>query len=258
MISNGHRYRPESRLILGTRIDATSYLHATESILDLARNKRGGYVCVANVHMVMEGYDSTAFQEVVNRAALVTPDGMPLVWMIRALGIPEQKRVYGPNLMLEVCAAAARAGVSVGLLGATSRVLNLLEKYLERRVAQLEIVYSCAPPFGPLSAAANSRIIEDVNRSGAEILFVGLGCPKQESWMAENSSASSAVMLGVGAAFDFHAQTLKQAPRAMQDLGLEWLFRLAAEPRRLWRRYLFHNPRFVALALNQLREERFL
>jgi N-acetylglucosaminyldiphosphoundecaprenol N-acetyl-beta-D-mannosaminyltransferase len=154
--------------------------------------------------------------------------------------------------MMKVIDAAARQGVPVGLYGSTPQALGLLIESLRDKCPGLTVAYSFSPPFGPLSPDEDRQVVEDLNRSGARILFVGLGCPKQERWMAEHRDRIDAVMLGVGAAFDFHAGRISQAPRWIQTLGLEWLFRLAVEPRRLWRRYLYHNPRFVILAIADL------
>jgi N-acetylglucosaminyldiphosphoundecaprenol N-acetyl-beta-D-mannosaminyltransferase len=243
--------------ILGTRVDPTSFSHATQAVLQMVERAGQGYVCAANVHMIMEGYDSPDFQAMVNGADLVTPDGMPLVWMLKAHGFSDQRRVYGPELMLRVCEAAANAGLPIGLLGSTDEVLDKLKRNLQLRFGELEIAYMCSPPFRTLSPKEVDSIADDIYESGVKILFVGLGCPKQEIWMAKNKGKIPAVMLGVGAAFDFHAGTLPKAPRAFQQLGLEWLFRLAVEPRRLWRRYLFNNPKFVALAANELIRSQF-
>ncbi len=202
--------------------------------------------------MVMEAYDDRAYRDLVNAADLVTPDGMPLVWMLRALGVCGQGRVYGPDLMIHVCQAASEQGVPVGFYGGHPETLPLLTTNLRARFPALHVAYAYSPPFRPLTEEEDAGVVEAINRSGARILFVGLGCPKQELWMAAHLGRIRAVMLGVGAAFDFHAGRVRQAPRWMQYAGLEWLFRLAMEPRRLWRRYARHNPRFVALALAQL------
>lgn len=207
---------------------------------------------MANVHMAMEAYDSREFRRIVNSADLVTPDGMPLVWMLRKLGVSDQQRVYGPALMDRVCEVASRQGVPVGLYGGQRETLESLVKSMRSRFPKLRIAYAYSPPFRPLSDEEDERVVQEINNSGARILFVGLGCPKQERWMAEHKGRVQAVMLGVGAAFDFHAGKVPQAPGWMQRMGLEWLFRLATEPRRLWRRYAKHNPRFVVLALMQL------
>jgi N-acetylglucosaminyldiphosphoundecaprenol N-acetyl-beta-D-mannosaminyltransferase len=238
--------------ILGIPIASTSYETAVADILRWARQAESRIVCAANVHMLMEAFDSSEFAKVVKSADLVTPDGMPLVWMMRLRGVRRQERVYGPTLMMKVIDAAARQGVPVGLYGSTPQALGLLIESLRDKCPGLTVAYSFSPPFGPLSPDEDRQVVEDLNRSGARILFVGLGCPKQERWMAEHRDRIDAVMIGVGAAFDFHAGRISQAPRWIQTLGLEWLFRLAVEPRRLWRRYLYHNPRFVILAIADL------
>lgn len=236
--------------MLGTRVDATSYEQATRRILEWAR-EGGRYVCAANVHVVMEAHDDPSFQAAVNGASLVTPDGMPLVWALRLLGVPRQARVYGPTLMLRVCAAAAEQGVPVGFYGGRPEHLAPLVDRLGRRFSRLRIAYAEAPPFRPLSPEEDGAASRAISNSGARVLFVGLGCPAQERWMAAHQSLP-AVLLGVGAAFDFHSGRLRQAPPLLQRAGLEWAFRLATEPRRLWRRYLFHNPRYLALLARQL------
>jgi N-acetylglucosaminyldiphosphoundecaprenol N-acetyl-beta-D-mannosaminyltransferase len=188
----------------------------------------------------------------VNDADLTVPDGMPLVWMMRLKGFPYQERVYGPTLMLHVLEAAAQENLPVGFYGGSPDVLNMLIKRVQARYAGLQVAFSCSPPFREMSQEEDLAVIEQINRSGVRILFVGLGCPKQEIWMAEHRSKVEAVMIGVGAAFDFHAGVKAQAPASLQSLGLEWLFRLFTEPRRLWKRYLYHNPRFVLLAVADL------
>jgi N-acetylglucosaminyldiphosphoundecaprenol N-acetyl-beta-D-mannosaminyltransferase len=238
--------------ILGMRVDPTSYEEATEKVLAWAAAGESRYVCVANVHMVMEAHDDPSFRALVNAADLVTPDGMPLVWMLRKLGYPHQERVCGPELTSRVCAEAARRGVPVGFYGGHPEALEALVRNFSARFPGLRVVYAYSPPFRPLTPEEDEMVTEEINASGARILFVGLGCPKQEWWMAEHKGRVRAVMLGVGAAFDFHAGRVRQAPVWMQRAGLEWLFRLVQEPRRLWRRYLKHNPRFLLLAFLQL------
>jgi N-acetylglucosaminyldiphosphoundecaprenol N-acetyl-beta-D-mannosaminyltransferase len=241
--------------ILGVRVDATSYADASARILRWAARGESRYVCCANVHVIMEAQDSPRFAEVLRDAALVTPDGMPLVWFARALGQP-QARVYGPDLMLHVCEAAEGHGVAIGLLGADEETLDVLTRQLCARFPGLRIAYRHAPPFRPLTPEEDARIVDDCAQAEVRLLFVGLGCPKQELWMAEHVGRIDAVMLGVGAAFAFHAGKVAQAPAWMQARGLEWLYRLSREPRRLAGRYLRHNPRFVARALPVLLRER--
>jgi len=242
--------------ILGVRVDATSYADATRRVLEWASGAESRYVCVATVHTVMEAWDDPSFRGVVNDADLVTPDGMPLVWMLRRLGHPTQERVYGPELTLRVCEAAAREGIPVGFYGGHPQALEALVRNFRRRFPALPVVYAWSPPFRPLAPEQDAQVVREIKDSGARVLFVGLGCPKQERWMADHRGKVPAVMLGVGAAFDFHSGRVRQAPRWMQERGLEWVFRLLMEPRRLWRRYLKHNPRFVVLALAQLAKER--
>jgi N-acetylglucosaminyldiphosphoundecaprenol N-acetyl-beta-D-mannosaminyltransferase len=200
----------------------------------------------------MEAYDSPDFRSVLNHADLVTPDGVPLVWLMRLKGQRAQQRVYGPTLMLRVLEAAAQNGVPVGFYGGTPDVLGSLVKRMQERFDGLNAAFAVSPPFAEMSNQEDADLVEQINRSGIRILFVGLGCPKQEIWMARHRGKVNAVMLGVGAAFDFHAGVKPQAPPWMQGIGLEWLFRLSTEPRRLWKRYLYHNPRFVALAIADL------
>ena len=232
------------------RVDASTYARAVQAILEMAESG-GGTTCVATVHMVMEAHDDPAFQRIVNAADLVTSDGMPLVWTLRARGLREAERVYGPDLMPAVCAAAAARGVPIGLYGGSPDVIAQLPQRLAERFPGLRIAFASSPPYRALTPEEDARVVEAIRDSGARVLFVGLGCPKQERWMAAHREQLECAMVGVGAAFDFLAGAKRQAPRFMQRAGLEWLFRLASEPRRLWRRYAIHNPRFVWLALRE-------
>jgi N-acetylglucosaminyldiphosphoundecaprenol N-acetyl-beta-D-mannosaminyltransferase len=242
----------QHRYILGTRVDATSYADATARILEWARAGESRYVCVCGVHGVMEGHDVEEFQKISNAADLVTPDGMPLVWVLRRLGLKDQSRVYGPDLTLSVLQGAEQAGIAVGLYGGTGEVLDALQRIYRRRFPRLQIAYTYSPPFRALTREEDDEIVQAINASGTRILLVGLGCPKQERWVSAHRNRVRAVMLAVGAAFDFHAGRVRQAPRWMQRVGLEWLFRLLMDPRRLWRRYFKNNPRFLWLIAWQL------
>ena len=243
---------PASRYVLGMRVDATSYEDASRRVARWAREGRSAYVCVATVHMVMEAFDSSAFQRVVNGADLVTPDGRPLVWALRSLGVRDATQVRGTDLTTHVVERAAREGIPIGLYGGTPDLLETFVRILERRYPGVRVVCRIAPPFRPLTPEEDEAVTEEILSSGARILFVGIGCPKQERWMEAHKERIPAVMLGVGAAFDFHTGRVRQAPGWMQVAGLEWLFRLLMDPRRLWKRYARHNPRFVALFLLQL------
>lgn len=234
------------------RVHATSYADVVQRIACWVRAYESKYVCEAPIHMVMESYDSAEYRDVINGADLVTPGGMPIVWMMRLLGVRGQPRVYGPTMTLKVCQYAAQNGLKVGFYGGTEKSLLALVLELKRRYPGLDVAYSYAPPFRKLSAEEDERVRKAIDISGAQLLFVGLGCPKQERWMAEHRPGVRAVMLGVGAAFDFISGEKRQAPLWMQSMGMEWFFRLCSEPRRLWFRYLWHNPRFAALATMQL------
>jgi N-acetylglucosaminyldiphosphoundecaprenol N-acetyl-beta-D-mannosaminyltransferase len=244
------------RRVLGMRVDATSYADATARVIRWAEAREARYVCVATVNNVMEAYDDPSFMRVMNDADLVTPDGMPLVWALRLLGVTNPTRVYGPELTPHVLAAAERSRIPVGFYGGSPDVLRVFRDRVAERYPSLEVAYAWSPPFRELTPEERRETVDSINASGARIVFVGIGCPKQERWMAEHRASVGAVTLGVGAAFDFIAGRKRQAPAFLQRLGLEWLFRLATEPRRLWRRYLRHNPRFVALFGAQLLRSR--
>ncbi|MEQ1887046.1 MAG: WecB/TagA/CpsF family glycosyltransferase [Bryobacteraceae bacterium] len=240
-----------SAFVLGTRVDVLDYDRASRRIMNWARQQQARFICAANVHVVMEGHDARAYQEMVNGADMVTSDGMPLVWMLRAQGF-DASRVYGPDLMrilLEVC---EREKMPVGLYGGSPAVLDRLLASIQREHPNLPVAYACSPPFRELSQVEDAQIITDIQESGARMLFVGLGCPRQERWITRHLSTIHVPMLGVGAAFDFIAGTKRTAPALLQRMGLEWLFRLMSEPGRLWRRYVVHNPRFLVLAGLQL------
>ena len=241
----GRRLVANARHVLGMRVDDPGFAGAVEAIVGRAQSHPRGYVCVANVHMTMTAFDDAGFQAVVNDADLVTPDGMPLVWALRLLGRRQAERVRGPDLMPAVLAEAARLDLPVGFYGATPDTLERVAALFRQRHPQLRLDYSYAPPFRPLDAVEDAAVTADIVASGVRILFVGLGCPKQERWMAAHRGRLPAVLIGVGAAFDMHAGNVSQAPLFMQRAGLEWLHRLASEPRRLWRRYLVYNSRFV-------------
>lgn len=243
---------PTHRHIIGMRVDVTSYDDVVWRVAAWAKSGESRSVCIANTHSAVESGDSEAFRHAVNTADLVTPDGMPLVWSLRRMGAPGASRVYGPDLMLHVCAAAEREGIPVGLYGGRPERMGALIAELEHRFPKLPIVYQHSPPFRPLTEKEKGEVIDGVSASGARILFVGLGCPKQEIWMADHRGKIPAVMLGVGAAFDFHAGHVLQAPAFVQAAGLEWAFRLAMEPRRLWRRYTRVVPTFSWRLARQL------
>jgi N-acetylglucosaminyldiphosphoundecaprenol N-acetyl-beta-D-mannosaminyltransferase len=218
----------------------------------IAANARA-YVTAAAVNLIMAAREDPEVLAAVLGATLAVPDGQPLVWALRALGHGRATRVYGPDLMLHFCARAAAAGTRMYLYGGrTEEALELLERRLRERFPGLQVVGGFSPPYRRLTDEEERRVIADIDASRAAIVWVGIGQPKQELWMAHMRPRLSApVLVGVGAAFDFHAGLVPQAPPWMQRGGLEWVYRLAREPRRLWRRYARYNPRFVAAFLGQ-------
>jgi N-acetylglucosaminyldiphosphoundecaprenol N-acetyl-beta-D-mannosaminyltransferase len=238
--------------ILGTRIDPTNLRRAVQTVTHWAVSGSSKYVCFATVSQVMEGLDTDCLQAIMNDADLVVSDGMPIVWGLRLLGYKEASRVYGPDFTPILLAQAAVHGLPVGFYGGEQEVLDRFVRRMSKRFERLNIVYSYSPPFRKLTREEDECVVREIKRSGARLLFVGIGNPKQELWMAAHKDRIQAVMLGVGAAFDFLAGTKLQAPRWMMRLGMEWLFRLVTEPRRLGRRYLKHNPRFIVLFAAQL------
>ncbi len=245
-------HRPASRFVLGMRVDATSYEDLSQRAVKWAREGKSSYVCVANVHMTMEAFDSAEFGQVVNGADMVTPDGAPLVWALKGMGVRDASQVRGADLVMHVVEKAAREGVPVGLYGGTTDSLEAFVRLMKARFPAVRVVCQIAPPFRPLTPEEDEAVTREIVASGAGVLFVGIGCPKQEKWMAAHKGRIPAVMLGVGAAFDFHTGQVRPAPRWMQAMGMEWVFRLLMEPRRLWKRYAKHNPRFVGLFFLQL------
>jgi N-acetylglucosaminyldiphosphoundecaprenol N-acetyl-beta-D-mannosaminyltransferase len=241
-----------SRHVLGMRVDATCYQDASRRVVQWARAGRSAYVCVGTVHMIMETFDSAAFRQMVNGADLVTPDGRPLVWALRSLGVKGAAQVRGTDLTAHVAELAARERVPIGLYGGTPELLDAFVRVLKSRYPEVRVACRIAPPFRPLTPEEDVAVTQEIIASGARILFIGIGCPKQERWMVAHKGRIPAVMLGVGAAFDFHTGRVPQAPRWMQIAGMEWVFRLLMDPRRLWKRYAKHNPRFVGLFLMQL------
>lgn len=238
--------------ILKMRVDVTSYDVASRHILELSLLGIGGYVCVSNVHMCMEVFDDPDFCRIVNNADLVVPDGRPLVWAQKLMGWKRASQVRGSDLLLKICDEATTRGVPIGLYGGTEKSLSVFVNFLKMNFKKLNVNSAISPPFRDLTEEEEKNYIDAINRSGIGILFVGIGCPKQEKWMAAHKSALNCVMIGVGAAFDFFSGEKKHAPLWMQRSGFEWLFRLVSDPKRLWKRYLIHNPRFIYHLMRQL------
>jgi N-acetylglucosaminyldiphosphoundecaprenol N-acetyl-beta-D-mannosaminyltransferase len=232
--------------VLGVHVSAINPTMAVAEIERWIDAREQHYVCVTGVHGVMESQRDPALREIHNRSGLTTPDGMPMVWAGRRAGATWMQRVYGPDLMLDVLARAAERGWSSYFYGGKEGVPELLAERLTARLPGLRIVGSYSPPFRALTPGEDDAIVEQINSVTPDLVWVGLSTPKQERWMAAHVGRLRApVLLGVGAAFDIHAGTLRQAPPWMQRSGLEWAYRLYREPRRLWRRYFSNNPRFV-------------
>lgn len=225
---------------------------AIAAIDSLVRKGVGGVVCFSTVHMVMESHDDPAFGNKVNAANLIVPDGMPLVWMQRWQGRREAQRIRANDLMIALCEYAADSDMTVGFYGGKQEVIDSIKARAGRELPDLKIVYAYSPPFRPLTDDEDAAVVDEINAAAPDILFMGLGCPKQENWMSAHRDRLKTVMLGVGASFDFYAGNIRECPDWIGSLGLEWLFRLTQEPKRLWRRYLILNPRFMILALMQL------
>lgn len=237
--------------VLGARIDALSWQQTVEQLLAWARERQSRYVAICNVHVVVTASRDAEYGKVINGADMATPDGAPVAWLLRRLGHKRQARINGPDLMRILCERAAIEGMGVYCYGSTPETLDLLRGRLEAEFPRLRVVTE-SPPFRTLTALEDASTVSRIDACGAGLVFVGLGCPKQERWMAEHRGRVNAVMIGVGAAFDYHAGTVKRAPLWMQNAGLEWLYRLGSEPRRLWRRYLVTNTLFMLGAARQL------
>jgi N-acetylglucosaminyldiphosphoundecaprenol N-acetyl-beta-D-mannosaminyltransferase len=238
---------PAEAPLLGVPLAVTTYDKALDWMDATVAAERKGYICVAAVHTVMACQEDPELRAAVNGASFTVPDGQPLVWAMNLLGHRLPDRVYGPELMERACERAAASGTRIYLYGGRNQgALVQLTLNLRRRFPGLRIVGGYSPPFRELTPGEESQIVDEINQSRADIVWVGIGVPKQEKWMARmRERLDASVLVGVGAAFDFHAGLVPQAPEWMQRVGLEWVYRLAHEPRRLWKRYLRYNPLFV-------------
>lgn len=231
--------------VIGAPVMVSTLEKAAGKIIQDAMEGRGGYVCIGNVHMVTTAKRSESLRTVMERAILVTSDGVPLVWVLRWQGFRNAERVAGPDLMERLCELAANKGVPVYFYGGSPETIDALLRVITVKFPAMQVVGSESPPILPACPGVDSAVLDRIKESSARIVFVGLGCPKQEFWMAAHAPDLSAVLIGVGAAFDFMADTIPRAPLWMQKWGLEWMFRLVTEPRRLWKRYLVTNTLFL-------------
>lgn len=244
---------PPTADVLGVPMALTDY-ERTMDWIDATIAARGkGYVCVAAVHTVMVFQEDAELREAVLGSDLTVPDGTPIVWAMNALGNKLSQRVYGPELMARHCARSAKTGARIFLYGGANQgALVQLALNLRRRYPGVRIVGGYSPPYRPLTGEEEDAVVAEINASGADVVWVGIGVPKQEKWMAAMRDRLDApVLIGVGAAFDFHAGRVAQAPDWIQALGMEWAFRLSREPRRLWKRYAMYNPKFVVGFIRQ-------
>ncbi|HEY3761420.1 MAG TPA: WecB/TagA/CpsF family glycosyltransferase [Verrucomicrobiae bacterium] len=239
--------------VLGVGISVLNLQLALDEIAEAVRARRKGYISITGVHGVMEAQSSEAFRTILNRSFLCTPDGMPMVWMGKIHGHKEMRRVYGPDLMLDVCAWGEKNGCRHFFYGGAPGVADLLAEKLKARFPKMEVVGTYTPPFRPLNTDEEKQLTEMVRAAKPDILWVGLSTPRQERFAAEYlSKLDATLIIAVGAAFDFHSGRVKQAPRWMQRTGLEWFYRLCQEPRRLAKRYFRNNPLFILKIIGQL------
>lgn len=238
--------------IIGSPVTALPFDAQIERMLDWASIHASKVVCVANVHMLMEAYWHSELADVLDNADMVTPDGMPLVWMTRLLAARKQNRVAGMDILISLCQLAPQRNISVFFLGSDTPVLEKMKTKLQQKFPDLEIAGMEPLPFRPLTTVEDDAIIQKINQSGASLLFVALGCPKQEYWMHQHKNKIQAVMIGLGAVFPVFAGVHKRAPLWIRESGLEWLYRLIQEPGRLWSRYVRTIPPFICLASKQL------
>jgi len=237
--------------VIGLPVTVGSAKNITEKIARIASMGHGGYVCVANVHMVTTAIRNEKLRKIMEKSLFVTADGLPLVWMLKQSGFKEAERVTGADLTLRLCETAADEKIFVYFYGGYPETIRSLKAFIVKRFPNLEVVGYESPPLLPLHPKPDQDVVARIIKSGAHIVFVGLGCPKQEHWMAEYTSYLSAILIGVGAAFDFIAGTTNRAPVWMQKCGLEWAYRLATEPQKMWKRYATTNPLFVWMFIKE-------
>jgi N-acetylglucosaminyldiphosphoundecaprenol N-acetyl-beta-D-mannosaminyltransferase len=240
--------------VIGASIDVLDWDTALQRIKHWGSDRESRYVCICNAHSVVTTTNDPEFYSVVKNADMATSDGAPVAWLMRKMGSHEQQRINGPDLMWKYCTEANRQNdwPAIYLYGSSEDTLGILQRKLNYEFPTLKVVGAYSPPFRALSQQEELDIIHHINNSGAGVVWVSLGCPKQEKWMAAHRGKINAVMIGVGAAFDYHAGTIVRAPLWMQNSGLEWLHRLCSEPRRLWKRYFVTNTIFVIKAIRQL------
>lgn len=243
---------PPAESVIGFPVASLCFRDQISLMMEWAKGKLSKVVCIANVHMLIEAHRDQGFAPILSSADLITPDGMPLVWMLKLQGVRQQDRVAGLDVMLALCEKASADGVSMFFLGSQSVILEQMRARLEREFPDLKIAGMESLPFRPMTVAEDEAIVQKLNQSGAGILFLSLGCPKQEKWMSAHKDRVQMVMIGVGGVFPVYAGIQRRAPRVVRLAGFEWLYRLLQEPQRLWGRYAGTIPIFLWLALKQL------
>lgn len=238
--------------VLGIPVDVITWPEAVARICDWAAQRESRYVSICDAHSIVKAGRDAEHGRHILAADMVTPDGWPVAWMLRRIGHAHQERINGPDLMGKVLAEAEKRKLCVYFYGTTDTTLALLQRQLMQKFPALKIVGMHSPPFRPLTEQEVANDVERINASGAHLVMTGLGCPKEDRWMYQHRGRVHAVMLGIGAGIDFWAGTVTRAPDWMRLNGLEWLYRLSREPRRLWKRYLIHNTLFAVGALSQL------
>jgi N-acetylglucosaminyldiphosphoundecaprenol N-acetyl-beta-D-mannosaminyltransferase len=244
-IKTGKLLARQGARVLDSHIDAIAWDDVISRIASWGSQHQSRYVTLCNVHSVVTASTSPQFHASLEGADLTLPDGAPIAWSLRREGFPKQQRINGPDLTWRYLAVAENLGQSVFFYGSTDTTLDKLLTRIKSEFPKLKIAGVVSPPFRDLSDEEDQAYVDQINQSGANVVFVGLGCPKQENWMAAHRGRIQAVMLGVGAAFDYHAGTVKRAPEWVQKIGMEWLHRLASEPRRLAKRYAVTNSLFI-------------
>lgn len=242
-----------SRLaVLSTRVDAMDWQRAVNMLQSLRLKKNGSYIAFCNVHMAVTARTDDELAVALEEADVVLPDGAPIAWTLRRLGASHQERISGPDFMWKTLEIANERGLKASFYGGSQSTLAKLTMTIQTHFPNIKIGVAISPPFRTLTLSEQAYYITQINVAQTDFLFVGLGCPKQEKWMYQHKNSVNATMLGVGAAFDYHAGTITRAPKWMQGMGLEWLQRLLSEPKRLWKRYLVTNTLFIWHVTKQL------
>lgn len=246
----------KKKKIIKSLISIGRYEQFMSELLSLAKDKQSSYICVANVHMTIEAYNDKKFEAIVNNANITTPDGMPLAKAIKYIYGIEQDRVAGMDLTSDIMRKSEQDNLSIFVYGLTDKTLNIFIDRAKKEFPKLKIK-GYSPPFRELDNNEKNKIIKMINNYSPNFVFVALGCPKQEKWMAEHEGKINSCMIGLGGALEVYAGVKKRAPKWMQANSLEWLYRLIQDPKRLWKRYFYTNNLFIILLIKQLIQKKF-